>query len=102
MQEQVNQRHAGRDLAKRKRAERQREDDAIWNAARPRFEAVTDALRLPRSVVDDIFAHTEARAGRTLALIEFAMRYRQSLDWMFWGDLSAYFAHGVSWAAQAD
>lgn len=112
MQKQVNQRDARRDLEtggepsitkkESKRAERQRrrrEEDILWNEICHRVEAVTDGLRLPRSVAGDIFA--SRRADRDLALLKFSVRYRQSTDWLLCGDLSAYFVRGAYNAAEA-
>lgn len=51
-----------------------------WNVSRARVEVIADTLGLNYSEVDEALATEEA-------LIEFAERHNQSLDWILIGDV---------------
>jgi hypothetical protein len=59
---------------------RKRATKVDWAAVRSRLELIAGALDVPS-------AEVEAALKSDGALIDFVRRYRQSLDWVFCGDL---------------
>jgi hypothetical protein len=64
----------------------EREKVAPWSVVRGRLEIVAAALELPASEVEKALRQGE---GRSTALVDFARRYNQDLDWLLAGDVGS-------------